>query len=191
MASLRLPGGSAVVHGGPAAGALTAASSGPQGYASFNTLWKQQGAVIDKLPEHFKGELLAGLAMSAQQTGHKDEAVLYADKIIALIPDTAYGSRGKAMEGESRRRHADDVQVLPRAWAIVRTSCGDQGRELKRSGTIANDRERSGTEEPDGTELSVPDRSRSFRRSRSFSVALHRFHRTDARGPGRRHRARE
>ena len=65
------------------------------GYASFNTLWKQQGAGIDKLPEHFKGELLAGLAMSAQRTGHMDEAVLYADKIIAVIPETAYGAAAK------------------------------------------------------------------------------------------------
>jgi hypothetical protein len=71
-----------------------------QGYASFNKLWKQQGAGIDKLPEHFKGELLSGLAMSAQRTGHKDEAVLYADKIIALMPDTAYGAAAKQWKAD-------------------------------------------------------------------------------------------
>lgn len=66
-----------------------------QAYASFNSLWKQQGAGISKLPEHFKGELLSGLAMSAQRTGHQDEAVLYADKIVTLMPDTAYGAAAK------------------------------------------------------------------------------------------------
>ena len=39
-------------------------------YDNYSLLWKQQGAGIDKLPLHFKGEVLAGLTQSAQRTGH-------------------------------------------------------------------------------------------------------------------------
>jgi hypothetical protein len=35
-------------------------------YKAFQTLWKQQGPAVDKLPLHIRGELLAGLAQSAQ-----------------------------------------------------------------------------------------------------------------------------
>ena len=66
-----------------------------QVYAGYSALWKQQGAGIEQMPEHFKGEVLSGLAMSAQRTGRKDEASLYVDKIIALMPDTAYGAAAK------------------------------------------------------------------------------------------------
>ena len=66
-----------------------------QAYAGYSALWKQQGADIEKMPEHFKGEVLSGLAMSAHRTGHKDEASVYVDKIVALMPDTAYGAAAK------------------------------------------------------------------------------------------------
>ena len=40
-------------------------------YENYALLWKQQGAAIDKLPLHHKGEVLAGLTQSAQRTGRR------------------------------------------------------------------------------------------------------------------------
>ena len=64
-------------------------------YGSYSALWKQQGPGIEKFPDHFKGEVLSGMAMSAYRTGQKDESGVYVDKIIALMPDTAYGAAAK------------------------------------------------------------------------------------------------
>ena len=44
---------------------------------------------------HLRGELLAGLAQSAQRTGRAKEADQYLDKILALLPDTPYERMAK------------------------------------------------------------------------------------------------
>src|SRR5262245_8533192 len=41
-------------------------------YENYRALWKQQAPIIDKLPLHLRGELLGGLAQSAQRTGHTE-----------------------------------------------------------------------------------------------------------------------
>jgi tetratricopeptide (TPR) repeat protein len=66
------------------------AAAWSESYDGYHVLWKQQGRSVDRLPEHIRGELLAGLAQSAQRTGHKEEANEYLDKIIELLPDTGY-----------------------------------------------------------------------------------------------------
>src|SRR5262249_52817855 len=38
-------------------------------YDAYQALWKQQAQGVEKLPLHFRGELLGGLAQSAQRTG--------------------------------------------------------------------------------------------------------------------------
>ena len=43
-----------------------------------------------KLPRHLRGELLGGLAQSAQRTGRTRELGEYLDKILKLLPDTPY-----------------------------------------------------------------------------------------------------
>jgi hypothetical protein len=60
-------------------------------YESYQALWKQQGRGVEKLPVHLRGELLGGLAQSAQRTGRTQEVNEYLDRIIAVMPDTAYG----------------------------------------------------------------------------------------------------
>lgn len=59
-------------------------------YAAYSLIWKQQGPIVDKLPVHHRGELLGGLAQSAQRTGRTDEVAQYLDRMIALLPATPY-----------------------------------------------------------------------------------------------------
>ncbi len=60
------------------------------GYDNYNILWQMQGRAIERLPLHIRGELLAGLAQSAQRTGRAEEAAGHLDKIIEVLPDTGY-----------------------------------------------------------------------------------------------------
>ncbi|MGH9838502.1 MAG: hypothetical protein ACREEM_06945 [Blastocatellia bacterium] len=66
-----------------------------QAYDHYQSLWKQQANVVDKLPVHMRGELLAGLAQSAQRTGRKQESAEYLDKILAYMRDTPYEAPAK------------------------------------------------------------------------------------------------
>ncbi len=61
-------------------------------YAAYQALWKKQAAAVDKLPLHIRGELLAGLAQSAQRTGRSQEAAQFLEKIQTLLPDTPYSN---------------------------------------------------------------------------------------------------
>jgi hypothetical protein len=61
-----------------------------QAYAAYSTLWQQQGPGLDKFPPHFSGEVLSGMAMSAQRTGRTDEAAQFVEKINTMLPNTAY-----------------------------------------------------------------------------------------------------
>jgi len=66
------------------------AAAWAQAYDAYSLLWKQQGPNIEKFPVHFKGELLAGLTQSAQRTNRSDEAALYLERMLALLPNTPY-----------------------------------------------------------------------------------------------------
>jgi tetratricopeptide (TPR) repeat protein len=61
-------------------------------YNAYQALWKQQGPAVDKLPLHIRGELLAGLAQSAQRTGRSQQAAQFIEKIQTLLPDTPYAN---------------------------------------------------------------------------------------------------
>jgi tetratricopeptide (TPR) repeat protein len=93
-----------------------------QGYDSFRVLWKEQGETVSMLPVHLRGELLAGLATTAQRTGRTEEMNLYLDKIIELLPGSPYESVAKEWKkpgsaGKSR---------------LTCLSCHDQGRLANR-----------------------------------------------------------
>jgi hypothetical protein len=64
-------------------------------YESYQALWKVQAPAVDNLPVHLRGELLGGLAQSAQRTGRTKEFTAYLDKILAVLPDTPYASAAK------------------------------------------------------------------------------------------------
>ena len=71
------------------------AAAWAQAYEAYSTLWKQQGPIVDKLPVHHRGELLSGLAQSAQRTGRTEEAAQHLDRMLALLQGTAYEATAK------------------------------------------------------------------------------------------------
>jgi hypothetical protein len=59
-------------------------------YSNYTLLWKQQGAILDKLPVHHRGEVLGGLVQSAQRTGRTEEMAQHLDRMITLLQGTPY-----------------------------------------------------------------------------------------------------
>jgi len=64
-------------------------------YDNYQALYKLQAPFVDKLPLHLKGEVLAGVAQTAQRTGRKEEAAQFVDKMLALLPGTPYEPMAK------------------------------------------------------------------------------------------------
>ena len=69
-------------------------------YESYALLWKVQGAQIEQMPVHFKGEVLAGLTMSAQRTGRTAEANQMLDKMLEILPNTPYEATAKQWKAD-------------------------------------------------------------------------------------------
>jgi hypothetical protein len=88
-------------------------------YDNYQALWKQQAGIIEKLPEHIRGELLAGLAQAAERTGRKEELAVHLDKIVEVLPDTEYARVAKQWK--------DDPQAAA-TGAISCKICHDDGR---------------------------------------------------------------
>jgi tetratricopeptide (TPR) repeat protein len=80
-----------------------------QAYEHYQSLWKQQGSIVEKLPVHMRGELLAGLAQSAQRTGRKQESAEYVEKMLAYLRDTPYESRAKQWKEKPETAAATNV----------------------------------------------------------------------------------
>jgi hypothetical protein len=76
------------------------AAAWAQAYAAYSTVWKQQGAIVDKLPVHLRGELLAGLAQSAQRTGRIEESRQHLDRMLTLLQGTAYEAMAKQWKAD-------------------------------------------------------------------------------------------
>jgi len=66
------------------------AAAWSQAYDNYAKLWQAQGADVEKMPVHFKGELLAGLTQSAQRTGRADESARYLEKMLVVLQGTSY-----------------------------------------------------------------------------------------------------
>jgi tetratricopeptide (TPR) repeat protein len=80
------------------------AASWELGYTAYQRLWTMQGAAIDKLPLHHKGEVLSGLAESAQRTGRNDELTVQLDRILTLLPDSPYARRAQRWKDDPSTR---------------------------------------------------------------------------------------
>jgi hypothetical protein len=76
------------------------AAAWAQAYDNYTILWQQQGATIEKLPVHFKGELLSGLTQSAQRTGRTEEAAQYLDKMLTMLAETPYEAMARAWKAD-------------------------------------------------------------------------------------------
>ena len=92
-------------------------------YDHYQVLWKLQAPALERLPVHIRGELLAGLAQSAERTGRKDELDEYLNKIIEVLPDTAY-------ERVAKQWKADPL--LAAKGNISCKSCHNDGRLSER-----------------------------------------------------------
>jgi hypothetical protein len=71
------------------------AAAWAQAYEAYSILYKEQGAALEKFPVHFKGEVLAGMAQSAQRTGRSEEAGQYVEKMLAMTAGTPYEKLAK------------------------------------------------------------------------------------------------
>jgi len=95
------------------------AAAWSQAYDSYQALWKMQASVVDQLPLHLRGELLAGLAASAMRTGRTEEATKHLDKILAVLSDTPYESVARKWK-ENPKAAADT--------SITCMTCHEEGR---------------------------------------------------------------
>lgn len=92
-------------------------------YDNYRILWQQQAGGIDRLPMHIRGELLAGLAQSAERTGRKAERDEYLDKIIELLPDTGYERVAKQWKTDPQAAGNSNISCK---------SCHTEGRLAER-----------------------------------------------------------
>ena len=88
-------------------------------YDNYQALYKQQGSVLDRLPVHLRGEVLTGLAQSAQRTGRKEEAAQHIDKILLVMADTPYEPMAKKWKANP------DVAATT---SLTCMNCHDAGR---------------------------------------------------------------
>jgi hypothetical protein len=79
------------------------------GYTAYQQLWKMQGQIIEKLPLHHKGEVLSGLAQTADRTGRSEEASAYIERILTLLPDTPYAARARQWKDDPSQRAASKL----------------------------------------------------------------------------------
>jgi len=94
----------------------------------YNAMWNVQGANVEKMPLHIKGELLAGLTVSAQRTGRMEEAAKYLDKMLTVLAGTPYEARA--------RRWKEEPSVMGRT-TLVCQSCHEPGRLEARKAALA------------------------------------------------------
>lgn len=88
-------------------------------YDAFQLLWKQQAPAVEKLPVHIRGELLGGLAQSAQRTGRAQEADQFLDRMLQVMHDTPYEA--------AARRWKEKPQTVANSGVTCLT-CHDAGR---------------------------------------------------------------
>lgn len=88
-------------------------------YDNYLVLYKQQAPIIDKLPVHLRGEVLAGMAQSSQRTGRKEESAQYVDKILAVLGNTPYEAAAKKWKANPESAANTSITCM---------TCHDAGR---------------------------------------------------------------
>ena len=97
-------------------------------HETYTSLWRQQGPAIEQLPVHHKGELLAGLAQSAQRTGRDVESAEFVDRILTLMPNTPY-------ETTARQWKTDPASA--KTTNLTCKNCHNPGRLSARVGELS------------------------------------------------------
>jgi hypothetical protein len=88
-------------------------------YECYQAMWKQQSSIVQGLPVHFKGELLAGLVLTSIRTGHDKEAAEFIDKMTTMLHDTPYEAAAKKLKADPKSAAIDSISCV---------SCHDAGR---------------------------------------------------------------
>ncbi len=96
-------------------------------YKEYQALWKAQSQIVKSLPLHLKGELLGGLAESAQRTGHDKEFAEYLDKLIEYVPNSAYARAAKEWK---------DDPMTAKGTRMTCLSCHNAGRLAARRAAL-------------------------------------------------------
>jgi hypothetical protein len=79
------------------------------GYTAYQQLWKLHGPIVEKLPVHMKGEVLSGLAQTADRTGRMEEAAAQIERILTMMPDTPYAARARQWKDDPSSRAASKL----------------------------------------------------------------------------------
>jgi len=95
------------------------AASWARAYDAYQIVSKQQLPVVAQLPSHLQGELLAGLAMTAQRTGRQDEFQKSLDKMIEVAGSTPYGRAAVAWK--------ERPEIMEKTTLMCK-NCHDAGR---------------------------------------------------------------
>jgi hypothetical protein len=103
------------------------AAAWSRAYTAYSLLWKQQGAAIDKLPVHHRGEVLAGLTQSAQRTGRTDESAQHLERLLTHLQGTPY-------EAMAKRWKADPAVTA--STNLTCKNCHNQGRLVAQLGAL-------------------------------------------------------
>jgi hypothetical protein len=97
-------------------------------YAAFRVMWKLQEAGVDRMPLHIKGELLGGMAQTAQRTGRAEEASQFVERILTSMPGTAYAAVAQKWK---------DSPEMAAKTTLLCHSCHEPGRLEARKATLA------------------------------------------------------
>ena len=97
-------------------------------YKAYGKMWQEQAGAVDHFPLHLKGELLAGMAQSAQRTGHAVEGAQFLERIVKTMPGTAYASMAQKWI---------DAPEVAATTKLTCQSCHDAGRLAARTAAFA------------------------------------------------------
>lgn len=88
-------------------------------YAAYSRLWNEQGAIIDKLPVHHRGEVLGGLTVAAHRTGRLEESAQHLDRMLTHLAGTPY-------EAMAQKWKADPM--IAASTTLTCKNCHNPGR---------------------------------------------------------------
>jgi len=95
------------------------AAAWSEAYAAYQVLWKVQASLVEQLPVHLRGELLGGLAVTAQRTGRAQEVGPYLDRMLVVLRDTPYEAAARAWKEKPEAASTTRLTCL---------TCHDGGR---------------------------------------------------------------
>jgi len=78
-------------------------------YDNYSVLFKQQEPALDKMPAHFRGEVLSGLAQAAQRTGRAGEASQRIDQMLVMLQNTRYESLARQWKSDPSAATASNL----------------------------------------------------------------------------------